>query len=938
MIAKFHEIWTKTTQGPALPLEIEARLTASLFRHPGSLIAGDLGCLVLAALSVNQIGGTWPLVLTAAISAIGVVRGFVLYNARKSPDQIDPFDVLRWRMPYRALSLAGCVTSAALCSFCVLMGDGALRLMAVFLVLGTTGGLAARNVSSPRLALAQLAIWLMPAVAEATREGGSPWTILLMIAIDFAALASMVRRQYRSAVALIDAERTRRFAHVALQQREAEVLGLFESAAAGVIEFDLTLKRFVRVNRVFCGMIGYTADDLLNGITLAAMTHPGDSPDQAEQWKAIQITGSPFQCERRYIRSDGTMFWGRVGVSVSARTADGRPSRLIAIIQDITELKDAGAALRASQDLLRLSLDIGGVGTFRRDYQAGLIYCGAETRQMHGLPPGDAPIGADVWLATVPVEDQPRLLKDFGDAYADRRSIAAFDYRFIHPERGLRHALTRSRLTYDDSGRPLSSVGVVIDVTEQRNAERRLAHLAHHDPLTNLPNRILFGIRLEEGLSRAKEGRRCGVLCLDLDHFKEVNDTFGHPIGDALLCGVAARLRTLCRPSDTVARLGGDEFAIILSSLEHDADLAAFAKTVVAALSASHDVDGHRLVVGTSIGIATAPDDGLDADRLLRHADMALYAAKREGRGRYRFFDSALDKKIQARRALEADLRQALADGAFELFYQPLVSAATRQIRGFEALLRWRHATRGFVMPDAFIPLAEETGLIVPMGAFVLQRACAEAMSWPGSPSVAVNLSASEFSSPDIVETVASALHRSSLDPCRLELEITESTMLQDTGATTDTLHRLKALGVRIAIDDFGTGFSSLSYLQRFPFDKVKIDRSFVAPLGRTRESLAIVTAVIGLCAGLDMETTAEGVETEEQLAILSRTGCVELQGYHFSPPRPAREVAALIEQLGIETRAIQHVAEPVRIEQAPSDRTNRRRLERYGAQVLPAA
>ena len=241
-------------------------------------------------------------------------------------------------------------------------------------------------------------------------------------------------------------------------------------------------------------------------------------------------------------------------------------------------------------------------------------------------------------------------------------------------------------------------------------------------------------------------------------------------------------------------------------------------------------------------------------------------------------------------------------------------------------------------MPDAFIPLAEETGLIVPMGAFVLQRACAEAMSWPGSPSVAVNLSASEFSSPDIVETVASALRRSSLDPCRLELEITESTMLQDTGATTDTLYRLKALGVRIAIDDFGTGFSSLSYLQRFPFDKVKIDRSFVAPLGRTRESLAIVTAVIGLCAGLDMETTAEGVETEEQLAILSRTGCVELQGYHFSPPRPAREVAALIEQLGIETRAIQHVAEPVRIEQAPSDRTNRRRLERYGAQVLPAA
>ncbi len=938
MIAKLHEIHINRTQRPALPLEIEAALTASLFRHLGSLIAAHAGGFVLAAMAVNRNGGTWPLVFTAAISAIGTLRAYVLYSARQLPDPVGPLDVLRWRTPYNAVSLAWCTISATLCCYCILTGEGALRLVALFLVLGTTAGIASRNASSPRLALVQIVIWLMPALVEATQVDGGLWTVLLMIALYFAALSSIVWRQYNDIVALIDAERTSQRAQLKLQEREAEVLGIFENAAAGVSEFDVASARYVRVNRIFCDMIGYTAAELLAGITPAALTHPEDRAHQAEQWAAIQRTGKSFACERRYLRSDGTVVWGQIGVSIAARTADGRPSRLITVIQDITELKDAGAALRASQDLLHLSLDIGGVGTFRRDYQAGLIYCGPETRQMHGLPSGDEPIRADVWLATVPVEDQPRLMRDFDDAYSDRRSIAAFDYRFLHPERGLRHAMTRSRLEYDDSGRPLTSVGVVIDVTEQRSAERRLAHLAHHDPLTNLPNRTLFGIRLDDSLSRAKAGMQCAILCLDLDRFKDVNDTLGHPVGDALLRAVAARLRNVSRPSDTVARLGGDEFAIILSPLEHEADLAAFATAVVAALSAPYNVDGHRLVVGTSIGIAMALDDGLDAGRLLRNADVALYAAKREGRGRYHFFDPAMDKKIQARRALEVDLRQALAEEAFELFYQPLVSTATRQIRGFEALLRWRHPVRGLVMPDAFIPLAEETGLIVPMGAFVLHRACAEATSWPGSPSIAVNLSASEFSSSGIVETVASALRHSGLDPCRLELEITETTMLQDTEATTATLRRLKALGVRIAIDDFGTGFSSLSYLQRFPFDKVKIDRSFVAPLGRTRESLAIVTAVNGLCAGLNMETTAEGVETEEQLAILSSIGCIEIQGFYFSPPRAASEVAALVERLGIERREAQPVPKPLKIENSSMDGLDPGRLHWCGPHVQPAA
>ena len=901
MIAKPHEIWARVTQRRLLPLEVEARLTATLFRHLGSLVAGHVGGLLLTGLAIEQIGGTCFFVFTAAFSALAALRVFVLYKARHTPDPAEPRDILRWRTPYTAVSLTWCVFSAALCWLCVLRGDSTIQLITAFLILGTTGGIASRNACSPRLALIQIVIWLSPVVPEATRVDGSFWTILLMLAIYFTALCSIMHRHFIDMVALIDAERTSQLAQSKLLEREAEVLGIFENAAAGVTEFDVTISRYVRINRIFCDMVGYTAAKLLADFTPWDLIHPEDRASQAEQWAEIQLTGESFECERRYLRSDGSVVWGRVGVSVAARTAEGRPSRLITVVQDITELKLAGAALRASQDLLRLSLDIGGVGTFRRDYRAGLIYCGPETRQMNGLPPGDDPITADVWLAAIPAEDRPRVLKDFSGSYADRRSIAAFDYRFLHPERGLRHVMTRSRLEYDDTGRPQSSVGVIIDVTEQRSVEQRLAHLAHHDPLTDLPNRTLFRIRLDDCLSRAMEGVECAILCLDLDHFKDVNDTLGHPVGDALLCAVAARLQSLSRPSDTVARLGGDEFAIVLSPLRMEADLTVFAKGIVAALSAPYAIDGHRLVVGTSIGIAIAPDHGLDADRLLRNADMALYAAKSEGRGRHCFFDPAMDEKIQTRRALEADLRQALADGEFELFYQPLVSAATRRIRGFEALLRWRNEARGFVMPDVFIPLAEATGLIVPMGAFVLHRACTEAASWPGSSSVAVNLSASEFSSPGIVETVASALTRSGLDPDRLELEITESTMLQDTEATTEILHRLKALGVRIAIDDFGTGFSSLSYLQRFPFDKVKIDRAFVAPLGRNRESLAIVTAVVGLCAGLEMETTAEGVETEEQLTILSSIGCIEVQGYYFSPPRPAGELPAMVARLGIE-------------------------------------
>ncbi|TGD94682.1 putative bifunctional diguanylate cyclase/phosphodiesterase [Methylobacterium nonmethylotrophicum] len=430
-----------------------------------------------------------------------------------------------------------------------------------------------------------------------------------------------------------------------------------------------------------------------------------------------------------------------------------------------------------------------------------------------------------------------------------------------------------------------------VDVTEQRRAERRIAHMAHHDALTGLPNRVLFHRRLAEAVAT---GRPVGLLCLDLDHFKLVNDTLGHPAGDALLRQVAERLRA-CLPADgLVARLGGDEFAV-LSALPSPA-LIGLADAIVAALGRPFALPDHQdVTVGASIGIALAPEHGEDPDVLLRKADTALYAAKAGGRRTRRLFEPAMDAALQGRRALERDLREAIAAEALEVHYQPLVATGSLAVTGCEALLRWRHPERGFVSPATFIPVAEETGLIAAVGEWVLARACREAAGWPGGVRVAVNLSPAQFRTPDLVGTVARALAESGLHPARLELEITEQVMLEETTANLAVLHQLRALGVRIAIDDFGTGYASLSYLRVFPFDKIKIDRSFTAALGREATAVAIVQAVIGLGASLGMTTVAEGVETEAQLAALRRSGCGEVQGFLFSRPVPATELRRLL-------------------------------------------
>jgi diguanylate cyclase (GGDEF)-like protein len=433
------------------------------------------------------------------------------------------------------------------------------------------------------------------------------------------------------------------------------------------------------------------------------------------------------------------------------------------------------------------------------------------------------------------------------------------------------------------------------DITERRRTEQRITHLAHYDALTDLPNRVLFQDRLEQEMAAIAKGDQLAVIYIDIDEFKSVNDTLGHLIGDELLKSVAATLRRCVGPGDFVARLGGDEFAIVQTGVKTRDDVTGLVTRVLAAIREPSECLGHRVATDASIGIALAPRYGTDLNHILKNADMAMYAAKAAGRRTYRFFEPEMDARAKARRRLEMDLRQAIADGALEVYYQPCVSLLDNTITGCEALLRWRHPSRGMVPPAEFIPVAEETGLINPLGEWVLVTACAEAATWPDDVRLAVNVSPIQFRSGTLALKVVAALAASGLAAGRLELEITEAVLIRDDEAALLMLHQLRELGVRIALDDFGTGYSSLSYLQRFPFDKIKIDRCFVRDVAESEGSASIVQAVVNIAAARDMTTTAEGVETNQQLEILRKFGCTEMQGYLFSPAIPAADIKSLL-------------------------------------------
>jgi len=434
------------------------------------------------------------------------------------------------------------------------------------------------------------------------------------------------------------------------------------------------------------------------------------------------------------------------------------------------------------------------------------------------------------------------------------------------------------------------------EVEQRERTQATIAHLAHHDALTGLGNRLLFHKQLGEALvSRKRNGDDLAVLFIDLDGFKAINDSLGHVTGDSLLKHLASRLRNALREGDKIARLGGDEFAIIQVGREQPKEAGALARRLTELVATPFVIDQQRLVIGASIGIAIAEGEYQDPEQLLRAADLAMYRAKAEGRGRFRFFEPEFDRQVQERRDLEVALRVAVEQDAIDLHYQPLVDAQTGRINGFEALARWHDPQRGFVPPSTFIPLAEEVGLIDSIGESVLRRACAEAVRWPEPISVAVNLSAAQFQSGNLIPAVKRALAASGLAPNRLELEITESIFLQGSESNLALLCKLGELGVRISMDDFGTGYSSLGYLRSFPFDKIKIDRSFIRDLPESESSVAIVRAVCGLARSFGASTTAEGVETDAQFTQVRVEGCNEVQGYIVSKPLPASEVAALL-------------------------------------------
>ncbi len=442
----------------------------------------------------------------------------------------------------------------------------------------------------------------------------------------------------------------------------------------------------------------------------------------------------------------------------------------------------------------------------------------------------------------------------------------------------------------------LATLSTIIDVTERRRAEAHVTYLAHHDPLTGAANRIVFTREIARAAARTAAGERFGVLLIDLDDFKIVNDTFGHAAGDELLVEITRRLKAQTGPEDIVARLGGDEFAILLPKVASRSDMQRLAGRINTALTAIDKIGGHRVRVGASIGGAIAPEDAADPDDLLRCADLALYRAKGASKGAVRFHEPRMDAQISSRRSLEMDLRNADIEREFEAHYQPILSVKTGMLRGFEALMRWRHPERGLVPPSEFIPLAEETTLINRLGRWMLMEACRQAARWPDSIMIAVNVSPVQFRNEGLLHSIDRALLESNLAPHRLEIEITESVLMDDSAANLTILEQLRQRGVRIALDDFGTGYSSLRYLNQFPFSRLKIDRSFVREIENRPESLAIVRAIIGLSSSLGIDTTAEGVETAGQLERLRAENCGELQGFLFSPPVESGNVSQIID------------------------------------------
>jgi len=585
------------------------------------------------------------------------------------------------------------------------------------------------------------------------------------------------------------------------------------------------------------------------------------------------------------------MLGGRwLNISRSATREGG----FLAITTDITTIKEQGARLAATNLRLDTALDNMSQGLCLFDFEGRLTVVNARYSEIFQLPPGRVRLGLSILeLIAIRVEHGNHPGASVESLVLAK--MAAVERRI--PTR-VNMQIAGDRVL-SVSMRPAPNGGWAAtyeDVTERRIAEEKVVFMARHDALTRLPNRTLFIERMQQAFAGMEQGRGFAVLCLDLDRFKEVNDTLGHAMGDVLLRTVSERLQSCVRSTDTVSRVGGDEFTIIQIAPQSAEEIDALARRITEVVGQPYDLEGRRATIGVSIGIAVAQADGTTADVLLRNADMALYRAKADGRGTWRFFEPEMDTSIRARRALGNDLRDALARGEFKLLFQPVYDLKRERVGSFEALLRWQHPVRGVVPPLEFIPIAEELGFIVPLGEWVLHQACLEAARWPDHVSVAVNVSPVQFKTGNLIQTVTDALQSTGLPARRLSLEITETVLLSCSRATLDAMQALRDMGVRISLDDFGTGYSSLSYLGSFPIDQIKIDQSFVRNLQQTNTS-AVVRAIIGLAASLSMRVVAEGVETVEQVRWLQDERCDDVQGFLLAHPLAPSELLAAMDK-----------------------------------------
>ena len=662
--------------------------------------------------------------------------------------------------------------------------------------------------------------------------------------------------------------------------------------------------RYLLVNKKLCDILGYSAEELLQK-TAREISHPEDrDAGTAERARLLAGEIDTFSVEKRYLRKDGGTVWVTLTASI-ARGESGTMQYEVAAYEDITQRKAVEEALRESEARHRAVIENAAEGMIILDAGGRIVTTNSSAERILGLRK-DQLIGTLLGPSDFsavredgtpwPVETRPAVTTL---RTGEPRSNVIMGYR--RPDGSLIWVSINSRALGGVGGQAPSEVVVsFIDVTERRSFEERLTYLAQNDALTGLPNRALLLDRLGQALTRAARRQSAvGIMLFDLDRFKEVNDSLGHSAGDAVLREVAARVRRALRDSDTVARLGGDEFCVVLEDCERRDKVGITASKLQRLFDEPIAAEGREVFTGASIGIATYPDDGNSIEDLIRHADTAMYDAKRDGGNGHRFYSRERHSRPADRLHLGTALRRAIDRNELVLHYQPQIDIASGRPVGVEALLHWRHPELGLLPPKDFIHVAEETGLIVPIGEWVLKTACAEARAWQqaGLPllTVGINLSARQFRDAQLISKIAATLAVTGLGPRYLELEITETVIMSETGHTINVLTRLADLGVRVSIDDFGTGYSSLAYLKRFPVHKLKIDRAFVRDIQSSRDDAAIAQAIITLSKALDLRVIAEGVETSEQLAILANLGCTQYQGFYFSGALPARELIDLL-------------------------------------------